>query len=89
MRRGVIGAAWLVALGQVANAQLTFEVASVKPSGPTRSGQPPQGTISGGPGTSDPVRITYSRVPMKVILATAFDLQDYRLKGPGSCPLES
>ena len=79
----VIG--WLALLAQAASAQLVFEVASVRPSGPPPPNglsQPPLGTISGGPGTSDPGRITYSRVPIRLILLPAFGLQADQIKGP-------
>src|ERR1700691_4250810 len=53
---------------------LTFEVASIHPAGP----DPPQfpfpaaGKINGGPGTADPTRITYTWVPMRLLLVDAF-----------------
>jgi uncharacterized protein (TIGR03435 family) len=69
--RGTASAAW-------AGDGLEFEVASVR--GPT----PPPAfeTMQGGPGTSDPERISYSRVRMGVILRTAFGLKLNELVGP-------
>lgn len=88
MRGFIISASSLIlacspALAQTTAGNLKFEVASVRPSGSfPRNTAPPLGTISGGPGTSDPGRITYSRVPMRLILAPAFGLQSDQIKGP-------
>jgi uncharacterized protein (TIGR03435 family) len=73
-----------VARGQV-TAKLEFEVASVRAAAPRSAGQlsPPNGQISGGPGTSDPTRMTFFRVPLANILMTAFDVPANRLKAPG------
>ncbi|HEY6346597.1 MAG TPA: hypothetical protein VIY49_34330 [Bryobacteraceae bacterium] len=62
--------------------KLEFEVASVRASAPQSAGKfvPPNGDISGGPGTSDPTRWTFSRVPLSNILMTAFDVPANRLK---------
>lgn len=69
------------AIGQPA-ADLKFEVAPVRLSGPL----PPNVTswvpYRGGPGTSDPRRVTYTRVTMKQILLPAFGLQEDQVKGP-------
>jgi hypothetical protein len=42
-----------------------FEVASVRPSGPLEGGATETMRMTGGPGTDDPERITYSRVPKR------------------------
>jgi uncharacterized protein (TIGR03435 family) len=65
--------------------KLEFEVASVRASAPQSAGQlsPPHGQISGGPGTSDPTRMTFSRVPLANILMIAFDVPANRLQSPG------
>ena len=75
-----------VTLGQ-APAKLEFEVASVRggralygKDTPTRL--PLAGTITGGPGTSDPERITYTRVVMMTILRNAFELNMDQFSGP-------
>lgn len=56
---------------------LEFEVASVRLASP-----PAFGIRRGGPGTSDPTRVSYSRVLMRTILITAFDLQPDELVAP-------
>ena len=84
MRRCVAGLLLsFAAFGQPQN--LTFEVASVKPSPPV----PPTGGVyfgpaRGGPGTPDPSQITWSYASMKAILLTAFDAKNYQITGPAS-----
>ena len=56
-----------------------FEVASVK-AAPSTGGR---FTMSGGPGTADPGRITYSNVPLRLVLLKAYDVRNYQLTGPG------
>ena len=56
----------------------SFEAASVKPA-PTTTGR---FSMSGGPGTADPGRITYSNVPLRMVLLTAYDVRNYQLTGP-------
>ncbi|MGZ4824437.1 MAG: TIGR03435 family protein [Terriglobales bacterium] len=66
-------------------AGLTFDVASVRMSGPIPPNSPPipaVGIMSGGPGTSDPQRITYSRVLMRRILINAFGVRPDQIEGP-------
>ena len=66
-----------------AQTPLTFEVASVKPSGPRPAGPMlAGGAITGGPGTADPGQLTFSRVAMKRILVTAFEVQNDQILGP-------
>jgi uncharacterized protein (TIGR03435 family) len=67
-----------LALGQTA-----FEVASVKPSAPVQPGArvyfgPPRG----GPGTSDPIQITWTYATLKGLLTTAYDVKNYQVNGP-------
>jgi len=66
------------ARGQAA-AKLEFEVASVKPMPPS-SPQFPAPT--GGPGTTDPGQLTWSGVPLKWLLKTAYDVRLYQISGP-------
>jgi uncharacterized protein (TIGR03435 family) len=66
------------ARGQAA-AKLEFEVASVKPMPPS-SPQFPE--PAGGPGTTDPGQITWSGVPLKWLLKTAYDVRLYQVSGP-------
>lgn len=72
-----IAAATLIAIlpigafAQPAADALKFEVASIRPVGTqTRF----LGNISGGPGSSDPERITFSGVPMMRLLMSAYDI---------------
>jgi uncharacterized protein (TIGR03435 family) len=64
-------------LAFTAHAQ-SFEVASVKPSATTGG----LFKMTGGPGTSDPGRITYTNVPLRIVLLTAYDVRNYQLTGP-------
>jgi len=40
------------------------------------------GRISGGPGTSDPERITYAYVPFQQLVMAAYGVQRYQIRGP-------
>lgn len=63
---------------------LTFEVASFRESSPLspREERPPDGVRSGGPGTSDPAVVRFSRVPLNLIVSDAFDIPWNRVYGP-------
>ncbi len=63
-----------------AAAKMQFDAASVKPAGPYTRG--PMFGISGGPGTSDPGRITGARVALANLLMTAWDLWPDQVTGP-------
>lgn len=68
--------------GQAAT-KIEFEVASVRASGVRVAGERPgPAARSGGPGTSDPVRITYSNMPLNLIVADAFDVHWDRIGLP-------
>lgn len=54
-----------------------FEVASVKPA--TGSGPP---SFSGGPGSSDPERITYERTTLEVLIQGAYGVLPDQISGP-------
>ena len=70
----------LFALGLTGSAEgPTFDVASVKLTGPEIK-QP--FTITGGPGTNDPVRFRAPRIQMVNLLARAFDVATDQLSGP-------
>jgi uncharacterized protein (TIGR03435 family) len=56
----------------------SFEAASVK-AGPSTGGR---FTMTGGPGTNDPGRISYTNVPLRIVLLTAYDVKNYQLLGP-------
>lgn len=64
----------------------TFEVASVKPVSPDRGG----GRIvvgmtgrEGGPGTSDPTRVSYAVIDMRFLISEAYGERDLKIVGPG------
>ena len=77
-----IAIASLATLISVAFGQ-TFEVASVKPSGPPPQGPRIEGRLLGGPGTSDPVRITDSRVTLQRLIREAYGVAFDQIQGPG------
>jgi uncharacterized protein (TIGR03435 family) len=59
---------------------LTFEVASVKPAGPFVPGS--NNRMRGGPGSDDPGRITYPRIPLVALIARAYDVGPDQVLGP-------
>jgi uncharacterized protein (TIGR03435 family) len=70
------------AFGQTAQ-NLTFEVASVKPSPPPDpNGRVFFGPPMGGPGTHDPGQITWSNAALRNVLMTAYDMQTYQVTAP-------
>jgi uncharacterized protein (TIGR03435 family) len=69
------------ALAQSPDEQMTFEVASVKPSAPMTAGRFSFGA-KGGPGTSDPGQITYSSLSLKNLLVMSFGVKPYQVSGP-------
>jgi uncharacterized protein (TIGR03435 family) len=88
MRRAIIGLSIFVfapgvVFGQAAESNLTFEVASVKPSGT----QSIRGS-DGGPGTHDPERFTFQRADLRDLIFNAYlttRVDDYQqqISGPG------
>jgi uncharacterized protein (TIGR03435 family) len=77
----------VVALGSIVlraqDAKLEFEVASVRASGPVPRGTPLRGGMArGGPGTSDPERLTYERTLFRQLLMDAYGIQRDQIKGP-------
>lgn len=62
--------------------RIEFEVASIKPMVRNANGSSPRPQIVGGPGSSNPSRITYLNYPLKWLLQTAYDLKAYQLSGP-------
>jgi uncharacterized protein (TIGR03435 family) len=68
--------------GQTAQ-NLTFEVASVKPSPPPDpNGRVFFGPPMGGPGTRDPGQIRWSNAALRNIVMTAYDMQTYQVTAP-------
>jgi uncharacterized protein (TIGR03435 family) len=95
MRRVTIGGAFLfftscAAFAQTTAATPSFEVATIKPAAPPATSMGPGGGMRvamrmgprGGPGTSDPGQITYSNMPMKSLLVTAYGVKSYQVSGP-------
>lgn len=85
--RTVSSLAILAALGSgvllAQDAKLQFEVASVRPSGPAPKGTPQgRGMVRGGPGTTDPERLTYERALFRQLLMDAYGVQRDQIKGP-------
>lgn len=77
MRALVLFALCLVAFGQDTNTK--FEVASVR----LATARPGAGLVfKGGPGTSDPERLSAPRVPLNLLVRRAFALEEYQI----SCP---
>jgi uncharacterized protein (TIGR03435 family) len=64
------------AMAWMAMAQ-TFEAASVKPAAPTG-----RYAMRGGPGSSDPGQITYTKVTLKDLLTKAYGVEEYQIAGP-------
>jgi uncharacterized protein (TIGR03435 family) len=62
-------------------AKLEFEVASVKPFAPNPNGSFPLRT-SGGPGTSDPERISYINLTFKSLVMAAYNVGSDLISGP-------
>ena len=72
----------LILLTSFFAAAQTFEVASVKPAA-RYNGGPIHIATTGGPGTDDPTRLTFSNATMTMLLQTAFDLRDsQKISGP-------
>ncbi len=68
-------------LAQAGDSKVAFEAASVKPAGPA-AGNEVSGAMRGGPGTSDPGRITVRRGTLSELLARAYDVQRDQISGP-------
>ncbi len=71
-----------LAYGQTA-AKLEFEVASIKAAAPQQAGRNMIG-INGGPETRDPGQITYTNVPLRLLIQNAFNIKGFQLTAPNS-----
>jgi uncharacterized protein (TIGR03435 family) len=72
------------AVGQTPSSYLRFEVASVKGMPPQPVDRPlPGPPFEGGPGTSDPERLTI-RSRLRMLVSRAFGLEPFRVFGPAS-----
>lgn len=73
---------WAAAFGQSED-KLAFEVVSIKPSAPAdANGRIMIGPPRGGPGSSDPERITWSNAPLVNVVEAAYDKQLYQVTAP-------
>ena len=71
-----------LAPGQDAPAEVRFEVASVKSMPALPAGQPPAGPpFQGGPGTSDPERLTI-RIELRGLIWRAYGVEYFQVFGP-------
>jgi uncharacterized protein (TIGR03435 family) len=70
----------LAALGQTPDADFRFDAVSIRPSDHLSGGTKMR---RGGPGTSDPERISYSGVSQRIVLTLAYDVDDFQVVGPG------
>src|SRR5579872_3439003 len=75
MKRLTLRVSLICALASLAGAQ-TFDAASIKPGSSGKFG------MHGGPGTSDPGRITYWNTSLKDLLAKAYGVEPYQVSGP-------
>ena len=66
---------------QSPDSSLSFEVASVKAAAPQGNGRMMMGG-RGGPGTNDPGRYTTTNMPLKLLLAQAYNVKDHQITGP-------
>jgi uncharacterized protein (TIGR03435 family) len=67
-------------LSGAAFGQTAFEVASVRPV--PGIGYPGSGIMRGGPGTADPGRLAYQHATLKLLLTTAYGVENYQVSGP-------
>ena len=65
------------------NAHLSFEAASLKPTASPGNAQQIMRSMSGGPGSSDPGRFTYTNVTLKLLIEMAYNLKEFQVEGPG------
>ena len=66
-------------LGSIASAQ-TFEAASVRVVSP-EPGQRMFAMVRGGPGTTDPTRVTYNNFQLSSLITIAFDVKQFQISG--------
>lgn len=70
-----------LACGQTVSQPPAFEAASLKVAA-KRFIPGVSGRMNGGPGTGDPGRIVYTRIPLVQLLMKAWDVEYYRIAGP-------
>ncbi len=69
-----------VANAQTPDAKLSFEAASIKPA-PPPDGHGMRVGMQGGPGTSDPERVTFENFTLSALIGTAYDVKWYQMPG--------
>src|ERR1700733_8288811 len=83
MRMCILMLAAAAALGQ------TFEVASVRPTPPPQPGAMVfYGRPRGGPGSSDPGKITWASAALRSMVMTAYDVQGFQVTAPDWLAIE-
>ena len=81
MKNAILSACLFFPVCATLGQNLTFEVASVRPS-PPPGPHPFYGPPRGGPGTNDPERITWSNAALRAIIMGAYDVQTFQLIAP-------
>jgi len=81
MKNAILSACLFFPICATLGQNLTFEVASVRPS-PPPGPHPFYGPARGGPGTNDPERITWSNAALRAIIMGAYDVQTFQLIAP-------
>ena len=64
------------------NAPLSFEAASLKATASPGTQERIMRRMSGGPGSSDPGRFTYTNITLKSLVQMAYNLKEYQVEGP-------
>jgi uncharacterized protein (TIGR03435 family) len=79
--RFTIAGAFILLLSGAAFGQtkLEFDAATVKSAAPPSGGSP---VGRGGPGSSDPGRVTYNSLTLRTLLSIAYGVKDFQLSGP-------
>jgi len=81
----LVGSSMLVFATSAAFAQaapLSFEAASLKLTASPGTQERMMRRMSGGPGSSDPGRFTYTNVTLKLLVQMAYNLKEYQVEGP-------
>jgi uncharacterized protein (TIGR03435 family) len=86
MIRTIVGSSLIVFASCAGFAQqtapLSFEAASLKPTNsPEKDGRIMR-QLSGGPGSSDPGRFTFTNVTLKILMMQAYNLKEFQVEGP-------
>jgi uncharacterized protein (TIGR03435 family) len=84
MIRAIVGSSLIVfaSCTFAQSAHLSFEAASLKPTASPSSPGPIMRRMSGGPGSNDPGRFTYTNVTLKLLVQMAYNLKEFQVEGP-------